>query len=213
MTQITSQSHTALVLVDIQDGFIGTQHWGPSRSNPAFEQNAASLLTKYRSLVSTSPTAQHKTIHVIHSSIHPSSPLHATSPGYAIQSFATPLPGEPVVVKNVNSGFIGTNLETLLREHFGGKPGKLWVVGLSTDHCVNTTVRMAGNLGVCDGVDGEKGEVVLIEDATAAWKKGVGSEWCEAELVHRVHVESLREFATIAETENVLEEWDGLLKI
>lgn len=68
---------------------------------------------------------------------------------------------------------------------------------------------MAANLGVADveveGADGEKrtdkGDVVLIEDATAAWKKP-GGEW-DAEVVHKVHVESLREFVRIAETADV----------
>lgn len=71
---------------------------------------------------------------------------------------------------------------------------------------------MAGNLWVCDartadGLRGEEGEVVLIEDATAAWKKS--NEGFDAELVHRVHVESLKEFATIKKTKEVLDEWEA----
>lgn len=58
---------------------------------------------------------------------------------------------------------------------------------------------------VCDGENGEKGEVVFVEDATAAWKKS--EDGFEAELVHKVHAESLQEFATIEKTENVLELW------
>lgn len=196
----------ALLLIDIQDGFRLPEYlsfWGPARNNPALEQNLSSLLSSYRSLVASSP-AQHKAIHVIHSSAY--SPLKPDGPGFAIQSIVTPLPSEPVMVKYVNSAFIGTQLETVLREHFAGKAGKLYIVGLTTDHCVSTSTRMAANLKICDGDDGE-GEVVLIEDGTATFGKGEFS----AELVHAVHIESLRgEFARISSTEEVLKAWKGL---
>jgi nicotinamidase-related amidase len=213
-----STPHTALVLIDIQDGFHHPTHWGPSRSNPLFEHNAALLLNTYRSLVSataaTAASAPHKLVHVMHSSLSPESPLHASSKGFALQAFASALPGELVMTKSVNSSFIGTDLEAVLREHFAGEPGVLYCAGLSTDHCVSTTVRMAGNLGVADGVGkaggpegGEKGEVVLVEDATACWMKP-GGLW-DAETVHAVHVESLREFAAVAGVEEIVELWKG----
>lgn len=110
----------------------------------------------------------------------------------------------------MNSAFIGTDLEKVLREHFNGEPGKLYLVGLTTDHCVSTTTRMAGNLGVCDAAGGEKGEVVFVEDATAAWKKR--EDGFDAELVHKVHTESLEEFATIEETTNVVGLWERWIR-
>jgi len=70
-------------------------------------------------------------------------------------------------------------------------------------------VRMAGNLGVCDGRGGEKGEVILVEDATACWKKNQEFPF-DAETIHAVHVDSLREFASIAKTgevETLRREW------
>ena len=65
---------------------------------------------------------------------------------------------------------------------------------------------MAGNLGVCDGRDGGKGEVVLVEDATACWKKSEDSHF-DAEMIHAVHVDSLKEFASIAKTGDVEQLW------
>lgn len=198
---------TILLLIDIQLGLDpSNSYWGPSRSNPLFETNTKSLLASYRHLVAKSPS-QHKVIHIAHSSTNAASPLHISSPGFAFQSIASPNPGETIITKDVNSAFIGTNLSEVLKEHYGGKEGKLYILGLSTDHCVSTTTRMAGNLGSADGDDGTRGEVILIEDATAAWKKGEGNEWSEAEVVHAVHVESLREFAIVAKTSDVLRDW------
>lgn len=58
---------------------------------------------------------------------------------------------------------------------------------------------------------GKDGEVVFVEDATAAWKKD-GKSSFDAETVHGVHTESLREFATIGKTGDVMEEWKGWIK-
>ena len=73
---------------------------------------------------------------------------------------------------------------------------------------------MAGNLGVVNGLrkggsetENEDGEVVLIGDATAAWRKGVGEEWLDEEVLHRAHLESLAEFASVRRTAEVLGEW------
>ena len=201
---------TALVLIDIQDGLLHPTHWGPSRSNPSFESNTKSILTTYRSLISStsaSGSPPHKIVHIAHSSTSPDSPLAPSKPGFKFQSFATPLPSETIITKKVNSGFIGTDLEKVLRAHFDGEPGTLYLVGLTTDHCVGTTTRMAANLGVCDAPGGEKGEVVLVEDATAAWQKS--KDGFEAEVVHKVNVESLEEFATIEKTANVVGLWEG----
>jgi nicotinamidase-related amidase len=210
---MTSQPRTALLLIDIQEGLTDPTYWGPSRSNPSFEANATSLLSTYRELISStySPNnpSPHKLIHVAHASSSPSSVLHRSKPGFAFQTFTTPLPHELVIEKNVNSAFIGTDLEKVLRDHFDGKPGTLWVIGLTTDHCVSTTVRMAGNLGVCDDKAGGKGEVILVENAVACWKKSEDSPF-DAETIHGVHVESLREFANIEKTSavvEVLESW------
>jgi nicotinamidase-related amidase len=210
---ILKHSKTVLLLIDIQDGFKHPTYWGPSRSNPSFERNAESILKAYRSLVSSTTNSRgsspHKIIHVAHASQNPDSLLAPTSPGFKFQSFASPSASELVITKNVNSGFIGTNLEEVLRKHFYGTPGMLYLIGLTTDHCVSTTTRMAGNLGVCDAPSGEKGEVVFVEDATAAWKKS--EDGFEAELVHKVHTESLQEFATVEKTEDVLQLWKGWL--
>lgn len=133
------QPRSALLLIDIQDGFLDPTHWGPSRSNPSFEENTSSLLSTYRSLISSTKNGSceaspYKIIHIAHSSLLPNSTLHPSSPGFAFQSFVEPEEGELVMIKNVNSAFIGTDLEAILRKHFRNGKGTLYVAGLSTDH-------------------------------------------------------------------------------
>lgn len=52
--------------------------------------------------------------------------------------------GEPVIAKQTNSAFIGTDLEERLRV---GGHDTLVVAGVITNNSIEATVRMAGNLG------------------------------------------------------------------
>ena len=175
-----------LLLIDNQ---VGLDRPAP-RSTPTYEENIPKLLSVFRE-------HRYLVFHVAHHSVLPASKLNPqTNPGgEAFYPFAQPIEGEPVFVKHVNSAFIGTNLEEELR-NVGVK--ELFIAGLTTDHCVSTSVRMAANLGVV----GEGGTVYLIEDATGTWGKG---GW-DAETVHKVHVASLDdEFASIVKTEDVVQ--------
>lgn len=207
---LLSKSRTVLLLIDIQDGLNHPSYWGVSPSNPSFKHNTESLITSYRSLIFStslqSPSPPHKLIHVQHVSTNQDSPLWPSSSGFPFQKWAAPRDDELVIKKSAHSAFIGTDLEKVLREHFGGKPGKLWIAGLALDQSVSSTVRMAENLGVCDGADGTQGTVSLIEDATVAWEK---SDGIKADIVHKVHVASLTDFAEIERTAEVLDLWKG----
>jgi nicotinamidase-related amidase len=105
--------------------------------NPACEANVATLVAAWRA-------AGRPVVFVRHDSVEPASPLAPGQPGHA---FKPQLAGEPdlLVAKETNSAFYGTpDLEAWLRER--GLPG-LVVCGIQTNHCVETTARMAGNLG------------------------------------------------------------------
>jgi nicotinamidase-related amidase len=94
----------------------------------------------------------------------------------------------------VNSAFIGTNLENDLRKD---DIGTLIVVGLTTNHCVSTTARMAGNLGFT---------TYVVSDATAAFARAaLDGTLRPAETVHAAALSDLHEeFATVVDTAEVL---------
>jgi len=177
--------NTVLLLIDIQQGFDDPRLG--SRNNPIAEQNISRLLDAWRA-------ASRPIIHVQHMSTEPTSPFRPGQSGNALKDFARPLSGEPLVQKTVNSAFIGTDLEARLRA--AGSPALL-VVGLTTDHCVSTTIRMAGNLGF---------KVFVVADATATFdRRGYDGRVILAEELHQCALASLHgEFATVVETAEVL---------
>lgn len=126
------------------------------------------------------------------------SPLRSGTPGHAIKEIVAPQRDEPVIQKSVNSAFIGTDLEERLRR---GNIGTIVVTGLTTDHCVGTTARMAGNLGF---------DTYVASDATATFDRdGPDEKRYKAEDVQAINLASLhREFATIVDTEDLLNHLD-----
>ncbi|MEQ1493287.1 MAG: isochorismatase family protein, partial [Terricaulis sp.] len=101
---------------------------------------------------------------------------------------------EPVIGKDVNSGFIGTDLEAQLRA-VGVQ--EVVIVGLTTPHCISTTARMAANLGF---------GTTVVSDATAAHAgRGHDGKEVDAETMHYHALTALNgEFAKIVTTEELL---------
>lgn len=176
----------ALIVIDVQQAF-DDPSWGP-RNNPGAEANVATLLAAWRN-------TRRPIFHVQHRSPRPQSLFHPESPGFAVKPEAVPLADEPVIYKDVNSAFIGTDLEQRLRED---GIETLVIVGITTDHCVSTTTRMAGNLGF---------DTYLVSDATATFaRRGPDGKTFTAEQMHETALASLHdEFATVVETAAVLE--------
>ena len=174
----------ALILIDIQKGFDQPEYWGDHRNNPDAEEKARELLDCWRSV-------KFPVFHIRHCSTNPNSPLHSSNPGNEFKAIVRPVINEPIISKNVNSAFIGTNLKERLDIL---KIKRLVIVGLTTDHCISTTVRMAGNFGF---------DVYLASDATATFNKtGIDGKSYSAELIHQTALASLNtEFATVVTTE------------
>ncbi len=181
---LSKTDNPALLLIDIQKGFDDIAYWGGQRNNPDAENKAAELLKIWRE-------NKLPIFHIQHCSTTPTSLLRESHPGNAFKDAVMPLAGEPIIKKNVNSAFIGTDLKEQLDR---AKINRLVIVGLTTDHCVSTTTRMAGNLGF---------ETFLVSDATATFnKKGINGENFSAGLIHETALASLsNEFATIVTTD------------
>ncbi len=107
--------------------------------------------------------------------------------GYPVKEEARERGDEPVVVKRVNSAFIGTDLEKRLR---AGGITTVVICGATTNHCVETTTRMAGNLGF---------DTRLVRDATWTFDRvGPDGDKHSAEDIHAMTLANLNgEFACI----------------
>jgi nicotinamidase-related amidase len=178
---------TGLLIIDVQQGFDDPGYWG-RRNNPNAEANMARLLAAWREW-------ERPLIHIKHNSTEQNSPLRPELPGNAFKDAVRPLPGEKQFSKTVNSAFIGTGLAEYLHEQ---GIDSLVVVGLTTDHCVSTSVRMAANLGFA---------VTLVGDATATHERiGYDGVVYSAEEIHKINLVSLDgEFCTVRSTDEVLQ--------
>lgn len=174
------KKNPALLLVDIQKAFLEKDYPGLIRNNENAEFICGKILKKWRSL-------DLPIIHIRHSSTNPESKLHKSRPGFEFNDYVTPLETEMVLTKEVNSAFIGTNLENILiKSHID----TLVIVGMTTNHCISTTVRMSGNLGF---------DTYLISDSTACYNtKGLNGEIIACNTIYNSALASLQEeFATV----------------
>lgn len=177
----------ALILIDWQQGFDDHEYWGGNRNNPHAEHNALALLKHWRG-------RGWPVMHGVHHSRDPNSLLRQDKPGGAFKPGFEPTDIERVFVKRVNSCFIGTDLEVSLRN---AQISQLVIAGLTTNHCVSTTVRMAGNLDFA---------VELIGDACATFDRvGADGTHYPADLVHALSLANIHgEFCQVCETRDII---------
>jgi nicotinamidase-related amidase len=182
-------SNTGLLIVDVQRAIDDTS-WaadGP-RNNPGAEANIAALLANWRQL-------GFPIFHVKHDGTFPTSTYRPGQPGNDFKPEAAPLPGETIITKHTNSAFIGTELDRLLRR---AKISTLVICGVITNDSVETTVRMAGNLGF---------ETYLVEDAGFTFaRKDYRGRLRTAEEVHDMSVANMNGggYCTVTHTAEVL---------
>lgn len=175
-----------LLVIDVQQAF-NDPSWG-ARNNPDAEANVGRLLRAWRATGGS-------IVHVRHLNEGTAGRFARHAPGFRPKPEAQELPGERVLLKTVNSAFIATDLHEVLTANGGG----VVCVGITTDHCVSTTVRMAANYGFV---------TTIVSDATATYERtGPDGRHWTAEEMHASALASLNdEFATVLSTDQVLAE-------
>jgi len=176
----------ALVVIDVQVGF-DDPVWG-ARNNLGCEANVAALIGRWRARGAPIVFVRHD------SNEGAVSPLAPNQPGNAFKPAVT---GEPdlLVTKQVHSAFYGQpDLDSWLQSH---DIKALAICGIATDHCCETTARMAGDLGY---------ETFFVQDATHAFDRvGPDGTKVTADEVSRVTAASIHgEFATVVTTQELL---------
>lgn len=172
-------------MIDVQAGF-DDPSWGP-RNNPDAEAKIARLLGTWRG-------AHLPLVIVVHDSSESTSPLRPGQPGNAVRRFVEG-PADLLIRKEVNSAFYGEpDLDAWLQER---GIQELIICGVTTNHCCETTARMAGNLGYA---------VTFVIDATHTFDRvAPDGTVISADDIARVTAANLHgEFATVATTQSVL---------
>jgi len=178
---------TALVIIDVQEA-IDHPVWG-RRNNPHAETNMGQILRAWR---------RHgwPVVHIRHDSAQEGSPYTPGSEMHAFKPVVAPEAGETIIGKATNNAFVGTSLENHLRAE---AIERLIVMGVLTQHSVDTTARMAASLGF---------EVTMVSDATAATdtEDYYGTVW-RAEDVHALALAHFAaDYGRVMGTEEILQD-------
>lgn len=176
---------SALIVVDVQQGF-DDPSWG-RRNNRQCEGNIVRLIDRWRTL-------DWPIVFVHHDSLSPDSPLYPGNPGNALKAQVR---GEHdlMVAKHTNSAFYGTpDLHQWLTTH---GHDAVTICGITTNHCCETTARMAGNLGY---------QTTFVIDATCTFdREDLQGRIIPADEISRVTAANLHgEFATVLTTDSLL---------
>jgi nicotinamidase-related amidase len=137
----------ALVVIDVQESFRQRPIWAAT-SNPE-------VATRVRRLTEAFRAGGDLVVWILHSEPGTGTVFDPALGFVRLMEGLDPAPGEPVLYKTSHNAFTTTNLQQLLtREGIGA----VAVCGIRTEQCVETTARIASDLGY---------EVTFVTDATA----------------------------------------------
>ena len=124
MTTLTDRPHTALLIIDVQNGVVAGSH------------NRDDVIANINTLITKARTAEVPVIWVQHSGDE----LQKGSENWKYVPELVRQDTEPLVHKNYPDSFEETELESVLAEH---KVGRLVVTGAQTDVCIRSTLHGA----------------------------------------------------------------------
>lgn len=177
----------ALLLIDIQDSFKVNGSWA-RRGNPEFEANVTQLLEAWRA-------AGLPLFFILHSDPDPG--FRIGDPELRLMDFLGRREDEPLLMKNTRNSFTSTDLKQRL-DALGIK--RLVMTGIQMEQCVETTTRLAADLGY---------EVDFVTDATQTFpiaNPETAEEISTSELILRTEFVLRRRFARIVRTRDLVDE-------
>ncbi len=179
---------TALLVIDLQEAMRADRDAGYPWANPDAPETAGRLRAAFHA--SGLPV-----LHIHHHGTDPADGFHPDNPLSVAMAEVTPVAGEAVVIKHGSSGFIGTGLEALLRDQ---GITALVIVGGEANMCVESTARMAGNLGF---------QTTIVADALVNFQRTLrDGRVMPPETVLEMSLANLSSFARIASSTEVLAE-------
>jgi len=179
-------TNPALLIIDIQ--YAIDQFSKHPRNNPMLEDNLAVMLKQWR-------TAKRPIYHIRHSSKFPDSPYHRDSGFFDFKAEVAPLTDEPIITKQENCAFVGTELDTLLREN---NITELIICGVLTNHSIDATTRVGAALGY---------RIYLPDDLSASCGMTLlDGSMLTAEEVQNIYLSNLDgEYATVCHSHALYE--------
>lgn len=179
-----------LIILDVQDA-IDRPVWN-GKNNPEYLAVIMRLLAHWRK-------NGWPVLHIKHDEPTPTSSYHTHGPWNGIKAEVAPLAGEPVVVKQQNCAFIGTELDQILRDM---QANQFVLTGVVIQNSMDATIRAGKALGY---------RIILPSDATTAVPVAGpdGKSW-SAETVHDLTLAILdKEYAEVVTAEEVIARFDG----
>ena len=174
-----------LLVIDIQRDYF------PGGGYPLVEPEAAA--EKARQVLNGFRAKQLPIVHMQHVWDEPDATfMRPGTEGIEIHPLVAPTDGEPVLQKTEPNSFVGTPLESELRDR---DVDDLVVVGMMTSMCVDSTVRAAADLGF---------DVTLVHDACAAPDLEFDGTEVPGASVHTAFVAALVDgFATVVSAADI----------
>ncbi|MGW2095724.1 cysteine hydrolase family protein [Promicromonospora sukumoe] len=166
----------ALIVIDVQESFRVRPLWADTL-NP----DVAEPVNRLVELARASGDLVVRVLHTEPGSGNPFDP--ATGHVRLFEELSEPLPGEPLLHKTSHNAFTTTNLQQILTTH-GVR--ELRVCGIRAEQCVETTTRVASDLGY---------DVTFVSDATTTDPLG---RFTAAEILERTETVLRDRFARIA---------------